>query len=105
MKRKKERGRGEPGGKNWFKRSNKTQRTPEGLGKVEGSGRDNEREEMIKGFKDMMGWKEELRQMKEEVREEGNRTIEKRMERIRKELEKGKRGNEGVKGLRGWKGG
>lgn len=44
-----------------------------------------------------------MRQIKKEVREEGNRTIEKRMERTRRELEKGKRGDEGVKGLRDWK--
>lgn len=53
-KRKKEssEGRGkERGGEEWFKRSNKTQKTPEGVGKVKESGV----EEMMRRWREEMG--------------------------------------------------
>lgn len=44
-------GEGEWGDEKLFKRSNKTQRTPEGVGKVEGNGV----EEMLRGWRKKIG--------------------------------------------------
>lgn len=60
-----------------FKESNKTQKTPEGVERAKEGEIDkmlkewrNKIEEVIKELKGMKTWKEELRQIKEKVREE-----------------------------------